>query len=102
MEQTNVCPVSLNSAHLVVPSFAVALPPPVRAKLMLAILGIVVVGIGLVAMIVLGGRAVKRLARHRVGPSKPLDDAWYKRPLESEAPHAGASDAPGEAASNGD
>jgi hypothetical protein len=65
---------------------AAALPPPVRAKLMMAILGIVVVGIGLVTMVLLGGRAVKRLARHRSGPSKSLDDAWYKRPLESNAP----------------
>lgn len=65
------------------------LPPPVRAKLILAILGIVALGIGLIAMVILGGIAAKRRARHRCGPSKPLDDAWYKRPLESEAPHPG-------------
>lgn len=50
----------------------------------MALLGIVVLGIGLVLMVMLGGWAVKRLARHRHGPSKPLDDAWYRRPLEGE------------------
>ncbi len=80
---------------LAAPPLAAVLPPPLRAKLIMAILGIVVLGIGLVAMVVLGGWAVKRLARHRSGPSKPLDDAWYKRPLESNAPGG-----PSEAASD--
>jgi hypothetical protein len=93
----------LNSAHLVVPFFAAALPPPVRATLMMAILGIIALGIWLIAMVILGGIAAKRRARHRCGPSQPLDDAWYKRPLESEAPHkSDATEGPGEAADDED
>ena len=93
-----MCPVSLSSAHLVVPSFAAALPPLVRAKLaIVVIVGIVALGIGLIAMVILGGIAVKRRARHRCGPSKPVDDVWYKRPLESNAP-----DGPDEAAGDED
>jgi hypothetical protein len=98
-----VCPVRLNSVHLAVPFFAAALPPPVRAKLMMAILGIVALGIGLIAMVILGGIAVKRRARHRCGPSKQLDAVWYKRPLESEVPdRSDATDGPGEAAGDED
>ena len=65
-----------------------ALSPP-RAKVMLALLGLVGLGIAfalMVVLVVLGGRAVKRLARHRSGASKPTDDAWYKRPLDAGPP----------------
>lgn len=65
-----------------------SLPAPLRAKAMMALLGIIVLGVGLAAMIVLGGRAVKRLARHRSGPTSARDDSWYRKPLESE-PAAG-------------
>jgi hypothetical protein len=89
----------LGIAILAVPTFAAELPPPLRAKLILALLGIVALGIGLIAMVILGGIAAKRRARHRCGPSKPLDDAWYKRPLEAEAPQGTkAADESGEAA----
>lgn len=57
------------------------LPPPVR-KAMVALLALILLGIGLVIMIALGGRLVKRLARQRRGPSSPQDDAWYRKPLE--------------------
>ena len=63
-----------------------AAPPLVKAKAMLALLGIVIVGIGLLMMAVLGGGIVRRLARHRAGVSKPLDDPWYKRRLEEKLP----------------
>ncbi|HEX7376796.1 MAG TPA: hypothetical protein VF278_06775 [Pirellulales bacterium] len=57
------------------------LPPPVR-KAVVALLALVLLGIGLVVMIALGGRLVKRLVRQRRGPSNPQDDAWYRKPLE--------------------
>jgi hypothetical protein len=69
-----------------------AMPPPLRAKLMLALLAIVVLGIGLVLMIVLAGRAVKRLARHRSPRGTVKDDAWYRKPLEPEAPSSRAAE----------
>lgn len=65
------------------------LPPPVR-KAVVALLALVLLGIGLAVMIALGGRIVKRLARHRSGPSNPRDDSWYQKPLESQS----TSDAP--------
>ncbi|HET6879097.1 MAG TPA: hypothetical protein VFI31_03015 [Pirellulales bacterium] len=68
------------------------LPPPVRAKAMMAILGLIVLGIGLIAMVVLGGMIVKRLARHRSRPSEPRDDSWYQKPLEPETPPDAADD----------
>jgi hypothetical protein len=58
-----------------------ALPPLLRAKMMLALLGLVVLGVGLVAAVVLGGWMVRRLARQRPAPSGPVDDAWYAKPL---------------------
>ncbi|MGH7140926.1 MAG: hypothetical protein ACREHD_34785, partial [Pirellulales bacterium] len=57
------------SAALVFAEQTRSLPPPIRAKAMMALVGIIVLGFGLAAMIVLGGIAVKRLARHRSGPS---------------------------------
>lgn len=57
------------------------LPPPVR-KAVVALLALVLLGVGLAVMIALGGRVVKRLARQRSGPSNPRDDTWYQKPLE--------------------
>lgn len=57
------------------------LPPPVR-KAVVALLALVLLGVGLAMMIALGGRVVKRLARQRSGPSSPRDDTWYQKPLE--------------------
>ncbi|HVA50831.1 MAG TPA: hypothetical protein VNH11_31095 [Pirellulales bacterium] len=69
---------------------ATALPPLLWTKLLLALLGIVVLGIGMAIMVVLGGRAVKRLARHRTDASKPADESWYQRPLDEQLPDQGA------------
>ena len=63
------------------PATKPAVPPPVRAKLMMALLGMVVLGIGLVVAAILGGWMVRRLARHRPAPSGTVDDAWYAKPL---------------------
>lgn len=79
-------------ARLLFADRVTAMPPPLRAKLMLALLGIVVLGIGLVVMVVLAGRAVKRLARHRRASGTVKDDAWYRKPLAPEAPATPASE----------
>lgn len=42
-----------------------------RAKLIMAILGLVLLGVGLVVMVMMGGRYVRRLARHRPEPMRP-------------------------------
>jgi hypothetical protein len=57
------------------------LPPLLRARAMMALLALVVLGIGLVAGVILGGRMVRRLARQRTTPSGAVDDLWYVKPL---------------------
>ncbi|MGH7138403.1 MAG: hypothetical protein ACREHD_21850 [Pirellulales bacterium] len=81
-------PSLFGSAAIILAQQNRSLPAPLRAKAIMALLGIIVLGVGLAAMIVLGGRAVKRLARHRRGPTNARDDSWYRKPLESE-PAAG-------------
>ncbi len=61
------------------PKHAVA--PLVRAKMLMALLALVVLGIGFVAAVILGGWMVRRLARQPVPPSRVVDDAWYAKPL---------------------
>jgi hypothetical protein len=57
------------------------LPPVTKARILMALLGIIVLGLTLILMIVLGGRYVRRLSRAQV-PSRPhRDDDWYRKPL---------------------
>jgi hypothetical protein len=58
-----------------------AVAPLVRAKMLMALLALVVLGIGFVAAVILGGWMVRRLARQPVPPSRVVDDAWYAKPL---------------------
>lgn len=46
------------------------LDPPHRAAVLMAILALVITGIALVACIMIGGRWVRRLARHDLGRTK--------------------------------
>jgi hypothetical protein len=46
------------------------LDPPHRAAVLMAILALVLTGIVLVACVMIGGRWVRRLARHELGPTK--------------------------------
>jgi hypothetical protein len=46
------------------------LDPPRRAAVLMAILGLVLVGLTLVACVMIGGRWVRRLARHELGRTK--------------------------------
>lgn len=67
------------------------LPPVIKARVLMALLGIVVLGLGLILMVILGGRYVRRLSRARVAPTKPTVDDWYRKPL---TPPADSSDDP--------
>ena len=49
------------------------LPPPTRAAVIMALLGIVLVGLLIVAIILLGGHWVRRQGVHRRGRSVPPD-----------------------------
>ncbi|HUY32255.1 MAG TPA: hypothetical protein VMV69_05705 [Pirellulales bacterium] len=62
------------------------LTPLVRAKMLMALLALTVLGIGLVAAVILGGWMVRRLARQPVSPSRVVDDAWYAKPLVPQPP----------------
>ena len=57
------------------------LDPRQRASVLMAILGVVLVGIVLVALAILGGRYVMRLARKRSRPTPSADELWYRKPL---------------------
>jgi len=46
------------------------LDPPRRAAVLMAILALVITGITLVACVMIGGRWVRRLARHELGRTK--------------------------------
>ena len=57
------------------------LDPANRAKVIMALLGLVLVGAALVALVWLGGRRLRRIARERSGPTPPHQDDWYRKPL---------------------
>lgn len=58
-----------------------AIEPMLRAKLMMALLALVVLGLGLMTMIILGGRYARRVARTPLPPSRVHEDRWYAKPL---------------------
>jgi hypothetical protein len=66
----------------------VRLEPRQRAKVVMALLGLVIVGAGLVALAWLGGREVRRIARKRPRATSTHEDAWYRKPLVPKEPRA--------------
>lgn len=60
------------------------LGPVLKAKVMLALVGLIVLGMGLIALVLLGGRAVRRQARRRSGASGANPSAESAPPF----PHA--------------
>jgi hypothetical protein len=62
------------------------LDPQQRVKVMMSLLGIVLLGVALVALVMVGGRGLRRIARKRVGPTPGHDEAWYAKPLASFRP----------------
>src|SRR3954447_3223805 len=82
----------VNGARLVRPRVLVAaeaekrmllmrLDPANRAKVIMSLLGLVLVGIALIALAWLGARRMRRVARTRHAPTFPHEDAWYQKPL---------------------
>ena len=57
------------------------LTPQNRSVVLMALLGLMLVGAGLVALAVIGGRHVLREARKKQGPTPRLEDGWYRKPL---------------------
>ena len=70
----------------------IAIQPVVGVKLMMALLALVVLGIGLMTMIVMGGRYARRIARTPLPPSRVHEDRWYAKPLNPPEPDPSESD----------
>jgi len=83
------------------------LDPVTRAKVIAALIGLVVLGIGMILLVWLGGRMVRRYVtapdrlRKRSRPSGPTEDDWWSKPLvppatpdEDDADAAGNDDSP--------
>ncbi len=62
------------------------LDPEQRAKVLMAFVGLVLVGALLIAIVWLGGRHLRRIARNRPRPTSPHDDQWYRKPLVPKEP----------------
>jgi hypothetical protein len=73
-------------------SLLMRLEPASRAKVLMALLALVLVGLGLIALAWLGGRHLRRIARLRPGPTNPRTEDWYHKPLvppDSDPPATG-------------
>lgn len=57
------------------------LDPATRAKVLMALLGLVLVGLSLVALAWWGGRRVRQVASKPLPPTQPNEDRWYRKPL---------------------
>ncbi|MEX2111721.1 MAG: hypothetical protein WD845_00960 [Pirellulales bacterium] len=57
------------------------LDPPRRVQVIMALLGLLLVAGLLVALVVMGGRRARRIARLRPQPSRLAREAWYRKPL---------------------
>lgn len=68
------------------------LPQTTYARMMLALIGLAILGAGLMVLTWLGGRYVRKLARHRVPTRRHDDETWYQKPLVPSDPLAETSD----------
>lgn len=77
------------------PSVWQRLDPVRRAKLLMALFALLLVGLLLVALAMIGARYVRRLARHRPGAGRTVEDRWYEeKPLVIDDPDTSAEDEP--------
>lgn len=71
------------------------LDPPRRAAVLMAILGLVLLGLALVACVMIGGRWMRRVARHRLGHTRNTSHVENRRlraALEPILPQAAAGE----------
>jgi hypothetical protein len=62
------------------------LDPERRAKVIMALLGMVLAGLAIVALAVLLGRHFLRAARKPVHPTPRHEDDWFRKPLAPREP----------------
>jgi len=70
------------------------LDPQSHAKMLMALLGILLLGMILMVMVVVGAHRVRRLARARPGASQMQEDTWYSKPLDESNEEESVQDAP--------
>ncbi len=58
----------------------------------MALVALVLVGVSLVALAIIGGRSVLRIARKSHGPTPRYEDDWYRKPLVPKDPDSSARD----------
>lgn len=90
MVERLAAPLSSASAHLNALAWATEksglplikrLDPPRQAQVIMVLLGLLLLGALLIAIIVLGGRRVRRIARLKPNASHGPEDPWYQKPL---------------------
>jgi hypothetical protein len=59
------------------------LAPTERAQLIMALLAVILLGVLVVAMVLVGGHRLRRIARSRPRQSRPGEDDWSRKPLVS-------------------
>jgi hypothetical protein len=57
------------------------LDPQRRAKVLMALLGLVLVGVALIVLAFLGGRYLRRVIKQPIRATRPGDDDWSRKPL---------------------
>jgi hypothetical protein len=70
------------------------LQPETRAKVLMALLALVLVGIALIALVWIGARYLRRIAHTPPRSTRPHEDDWYRKPLvPPDPPSSGGQDA---------
>jgi len=64
------------------------LDPERRAKVLMALLGVVLVGVALVALAIVGGRRLRQIAAKPAPPTRRREDEWYRKPLNPDQPNS--------------
>jgi hypothetical protein len=64
------------------------LKPAERASVLMALLGLVLVGLVLMTVTWLAGRYVRRLAKKPPATTSPLPRDWYRKRLDEDANHS--------------
>ena len=77
---------SLRAADEPAKSLLDRLDPERRAKVVMALLGVVLAGLAIVALAVLLGRHFLRAARKPVPPTPRHEDDWFRKPLAPREP----------------
>ena len=57
------------------------LDPERRAKVLMALLAVILVGCALIYLTILGGRRLRRIAKQLPTVRPPSGDDWYRKPL---------------------